>query len=223
MSNAAKELNDIRKILKEVAESQKKTEVAQQKTEVAQQKTEAAQQKTDRGFREVQEAQKKTEESLQRLEKSLNKANGEFNNKWSEFMENLIHGDLLKLLRERGIEVNSVIPRLILQTDKRVTIAEYDLVAPNGNEVVVIEVKTTLLMKDVKEFIARLKKFKHHFPTYKSHKIYGGMAHLGVGKREKENVAEYAASEGLFVLKAPAGAMDVTTILNPEDFTPTEF
>ena len=216
-------MDELREIVKELAKSQKKTDQGFREVQEAQKKTEKSQQKTDQGFREVQEAQKKTEESLQRLEKSLNKANGEFNNKWGEFMEKLIHGDLIKLLRERGIQINSVIPRLTLESDKRQKIAEYDLVAPNGDEVVVIEVKTTLLMEDVKKFIEKIKKFKHHFPAYKDHKVYGGMAHLGIGKEEKEDSAEYAASEGLFVLQAPAGAMDVTTITNSKDFTPKEF
>ena len=79
---------------------------AQQRTEEAQQRTEEAQQRTE-------EAQQRTEEALQQLTKNLNKASGDFTNKWGQFLENLVKGDLVKILKGRNIKVVRVQPRLV--------------------------------------------------------------------------------------------------------------
>ena len=240
MSGTTKQatLEDLQRVILDLAEAQKKTEAAQQRTEAAQQKTEcsmkevheaqkkteAAQQKTEAAQQKTEAAQQKTEESLQRLEKSLNKAAGEFNNRWGEFMENLVRGDLVKLFRGRGIDVVTVSPRVTaLASDGHTRKAEYDLVAVNGEEVVVVEVKTTLLVKDVKAFLKKLKEFKTHFPAYEKHTIYGGVAHLGTGKREEEDSAGLARERGLFVIQAPGGESEVSIMTNPPDFEPETF
>ena len=51
----------------------------------------------------------------------------------------------------------------------------------NGEEIVVVEVKTNLKNKDVRDFVAKLKKVKTtYLPEYKDKKIYGAVAYLRV-------------------------------------------
>ena len=54
---------------------------------------------------------------------------------------------------------------------------EYDLVALNGKEAVVVEAKTTLKTHDVDVFLIKLKKFKKSFPNLSYKRvIYGAIA-----------------------------------------------
>jgi len=59
---------------------------------------------------------------------------------------------------------------------------------------VVVEVKTTLIPKDVNVFLKTLRDFRRYFTRYKSETIYGAVAYLS-----SENKAHLLAEEeGLF-------------------------
>ena len=225
---------------REVAEAQKETEAAQQKTEEslrevakAQKETKAAQQKTEESLREVTEAQKETEVAQQKTEvaqqkteiflrdlgKKIDKVNGDLTNKWGRFIENLVEGDLVNLLAPWDIKVNKVQPNLRYSTVEGIPKGEFDLVAINSTEVVVIEVKSTLKDVDIGKLIGKLKKFKEFFPEYKDKMIYGGVAYL----RATKEALERAKNEGLFIIKAPGGECKISTITNEKGFKPTEF
>ena len=149
---------------------------------------------------------------------------GLFNDRWGQFMENLVEGDMLKLMRGKGIDVKEVHSHVLaLKGDGHTRLAEYDLVAYNGDELVVAEVKTTLFGKDVVDFIAKLKKFKEYFPYYKRHKIYGAVAYMGEAREEKGKVARQAGEQGLFVIKSPEGSPGLAVVTNAEGFLPREF
>ena len=223
---------------RELKEAQQRTEEAQQRTEEAQQRTEEAQQRTEESLRvshqkteevfrvsrqEVAEAQKETERAIRKLAENLNKASGDFVNKWGKFLENLVKGDLVKLLRGRDIEVTRVQPRLVYCKDKNEA-GDFDLVAMNGKEIVAVKVKTTLTVEKVEKFINSLKRFKEYFPEYKDRRIYGGVAYLSEPEGEEaKNAEEYAKENGLFVIVSPGGESNVTTISNPQDFKPKVF
>ena len=180
---------------------------AQQKTEEAQQKTEVEQQKTEQALRE--------------LSNSLNRAYGDFTNKWGEFVSSLVSGNLVRLLKERDIAVDRIQQRVICYRKDGIKEYEYDLVALNGKEAVVIEAKSTLTTDHVDAFVTKLKKFKNRFPNL-AHKrsIYGGVAYLGVADKSPE---KYAQKKGLFVIQSPGGKTDVSVIVNKKDFRPKKF
>ena len=192
-------------ILREVGELQKETARERKKTE-------AERRKTEESFQRLQEAQKKTEETL-------NKTRGDFTCKWGDFMESLIQGDLQKLLRERGIAVEKILRKVSVGRSDKTVAMEFDLVAVNGKEVVVVEVKTTLTGEKIDKFIKRLENFRAIFPEYKERKIYGCVAYLG----EHKESARESEENGLFVIKALEGASNISTIVNPPDFRPRLF
>ena len=205
----------------ELTKAQQRTEEAQQRTEEAQQRTEEARRE---GERVLREAQQKTQESLQDLTAKLNQADGNFNRKWGQFLENLVKGDLVKLLAERNIEVHRVQPRLIIPGKKGKDIGDFDLVAINGEEIVVIEVKSTLTIEEVQKFMKHLKKFKEYFSEYSDKVIYGAVAYLCESEdKEVQGAAKYSEENGLFVIVSPGGQSNVSTISNPKDFKPKVF
>ncbi len=57
-------------------------------------------------------------------------------------MESLVEGDLIRLFQERGIDVHETSPRR--KGTQNGEQFEFDIIAHNGNEIIIVEVKTTL-------------------------------------------------------------------------------
>ena len=96
--------------------------------------------------------------------------------------------------------------------------------ALNGEEIVAVEVKTTLTKEKVEKFIDQLKMFKKYFPEYANKVLYGGVAFLGEPEnQEARGAAKYSEENGLFVIMSPGGNSNVTTMSNPKDFKPKSF
>ena len=219
-------------VIKENAEGMKELRKAQQRTEKenakgmkelrkAQQRTEEIQQRTEK---ENAEGMKELRKALRELTKNQNQANGQFNRKWGQFLESLVKGDLIKLLGERNIKVARVQPRLVFCDSNGREIGEFDLVAINGEEIVAVEVKTTLTKEKVQKFIAQLKMFKKHFPEYANKVIYGAVAFLCEPEsQDARGAAKYSEENGLFVIMSPGGSSNVTTMSNAKDFKPKAF
>ena len=207
MGNSAKKatLEDLQEIIRDIGKSQQKTEESLREVAEAQKETEAAQQKTEIFLRD--------------LGKKIDKVNGDLTNKWGRFIENLVEGDLVNLLAPWDIKVNNVQPNLRYSTPEGISKGEFDLVATNSTQVVVIEVKSTLKDVDIGKFIGKLKKFKEFFPGNKDKIIYGGVAYL----QATREALEKAKNEGLFIIKAPGGECKISTITNEKGFKPTEF
>ncbi len=219
-------LEDAWAAIEALVETQQKREKAQQKTEKAlveaQQKTALAQQKTEESLRE---SQQKTQEYLQKLGDNLDKANGNFNNKWGRFMENLVGGNLISLLQDRGIKVDDLHKRVKgFRGSKQV--AEYDLVAVNGAEAVAFEVKTTLIKDNVTKFLGQLKDFKANCSSLvESRTVYGGVAYLTIDDKDytEEEIKEYIDEQGLFLIQSPKSEAKISTFVNGEGFKPKTF
>ena len=137
-----------------------------------------------------------------------------FIGQWGKLMESLVAGDLIRLLQERDIEVN----RLAQRTSARLRGKEYeyDLIAVNGNEIVVVEVKTTLSLKDVDHFIGKLKSFKTAFPEYNDRSILGAVAYL----RANQGADKNSEKRGLYVIRATGNSATITNSLR---FRPKSF
>ena len=204
-------LGDLQKITKSLAVSHKKTEESLRKS---QQKTEESLRQTDKKMREslektqkeMRESQHRTEVVLERLSENveknsrdLNLANGNFNNKWGSFLEKLVAGDLVSLLQDWEIPVEKIISQKIIYTPDKNPIAEYDLIAHNGDTIVVVEVKATLTKGKIDAFLKKMESYKKENPYAENKKLFGGMAFLEAENAETEN---YAVEQG-FLLSAP--------------------
>jgi len=101
---------------------------------------------------------------------------------------------------------------------KRKGEGEYDLVAVDGERVLVVEVKNKLNKRMVDRFLEeKLPRFKALFPEYEKYQVVGGMGALVV----KDDVGKYAENTGLYVLTQTdeGGA----ALLNREGFEPRAF
>ena len=198
---------EIWKILREVSESQRELSAFQKELS-------ASQEKTDRQISELSESQERTDRQIQETRQSIRSLHDLFTTQWGKLMESLVKGDLVKLLNEKGIEVGG----LSQEHSRPFNGVEYefDIIAVNGAEIVVVEVKTTLRPNDVDHFIRKLKDFKKVFPEYQRNTIYGAVAYLKANQGSDKS----AEKKGLFIIRATGSS---ASIANKEGFQPKSF
>ena len=165
-------------------------------------------------LREVSKNQKETDRQFKRTDKRLKQLSDLFHGKWGVLIETLVRGDLIKLLNERGIPAEHTLTNLKKEHGEQNF--EFDILAVNGSEVVVVEVKTILNVKDVDYFLEKMSCFTDFVPEYKGKKIYGAVAYLKANQSSNIN----AEDRGLFVIRALGNS---ASILNKKSFQPKAF
>jgi len=172
-------------------------------------------QKTDKMLSEkFKETDKLLSEQSKKTDKKINKLTALFTSQWGKLVESLIEGDLIKLLKEKGIEVERTLQGV--KGNHKGQNFEYDIIAVNGNEIVIVEVKTTLRPQDVNEFHEKLWKAKQYMSEYIDKIIYGGVAFI-TADGASDRMAE---KQGYFVIKATGSS---SSIVNEADFKPKGF
>ena len=221
MANGAKTtIDDVWQIIREIGVAQKKGVEERKRGEAelreslqkSVEKREQIEETLAKSLERVHEAQRETQ-------KKLDQASGNFNNKWGEFLENFVEGDLPRLFQKWGMPVHWTTPRVRCRREDNSVAAEYDLVISNGECIVVIETKTTVSENKLDAFTRKLQLFRQYFPHYHDRKLYGGIAYMAA---ERE-LLDYAQDKGLFLIQAPGGENNVTTIANSLDFVPKSY
>ena len=139
---------------------------------------------------------------------------GGLGNRLGEFVEWVIKPGLVRVFRERGLDVHQVFRDI--EVRRGVEGMQVDLLVVNDIEAVAVEVKSKLLVSDVDEHLERLRKFKRMSPQYASLKLYGAVAAMVLS----DDVVNYAQKKGLFVIGHRG---DDATIVNDLDFSPAEY
>ena len=172
--------------------------------------------KQEKSAAEADRRQKKAERQMEELreqmkdtDRRLKKTDELFNSQWGKLLESLVEGDLVALLNARGIEVESTHPRVSGRRNGEHY--EFDILAINGEEVVVVEVKTTLRSENVTHFLGKLARFTEYEPVWKGKKIFGAVAYL----KSDAFVQAYAERQGLFVIRATGSS---ASIINRTEF-----
>ena len=176
------------------------------------------------GIVALQESQAKTDKQLSRTDEQLSKTIkklddigrqlGDLGLVQGEVAEDLFYRNLRYLFKQKQDIIFADVKRNL----KKRGSGEYDIVATNGDAVVVIEVKNKLQKRMVDTFVGKkLPKFKEVFPEYRDRKLFGGMGALVV----KDDVGRYAEKAGLYVLtQTSEGGADFT---NRKNFKAREF
>ena len=198
---------EIRAILRELSASQRETDRRMQETDRRMQETDRRMQETDRQTQETRRQMRETDRRLRKTEEL-------FNSQWGKLIEALVKGDLVALLNRRGIEVHHTMTNLERNFGGRTW--EIDILAVNSSEVVAVEVKTTLKVRDVDHFLNTLRNFTELMPEYAGHVAYGAVAYL----KADESSDKYAEGQGLFVIRATGSSASIT---NREEFRPRKF
>lgn len=207
--------DDVWRILGELATAQKETERRFQETERRFQETEHRFQETERLIREQSQATERkfqeTAEENRRTNRQLSQQIGNLGGKWGMFVENMVAPACETIFLDRGIPVHRVSQRVrARQNDDSM---EIDVLVLNQNHVLAVEVKSTLSVEDVKEFVEKLAHFREFFPEYAQRQLYGAVASIGMDS----GADRYAYRQGLFVL---AQSGETMAILNDSQFQP---
>lgn len=194
------EISEIKKMLKELV--------------AAQMETNAKFKETDAKFKETDAKFKETDAQFKETDKRIKSAFELFEGQWGKLMESLVEGDLIRLLNEKGIEVHDTSMRR--KGSHNGENFEFDIIAHNGKEIVIVEVKTTLRTQDVKHFVGKLKKARIWLDEYREYNVYGAVAFL----RAEGGSDLYAENEKLFIIKATGNS---ASIVNQKGFKPKAF
>jgi hypothetical protein len=193
--------DDVWRLLSELTTAQKETERRFQETERL---LKEQSQETDRRIRE------QSQETDRRI-REVNKQIGDLGGKWGRFVENMVAPACETLFLKRGIPVHQVSQRVKKRLNGKTL--EIDVLVTNENHVLVVEVKSSLGVNDVKDLMNDLKQFRQFFPEYSQKQLYGAVAGIEI----EEGADKYAYRQGLFVL---AQAGETVSILNNPDFEP---
>ena len=200
----------------QLRESQAKTDEQLNRTDQGIRELKESQAKTDEQIRELKVSQAKTDEQLRKTIQKLDNIGsqlGDLGLVQGEVAEDLFFRNLRGVFRKAKMDLKKVKRNL-----KRKGEGEFDLVAENGDKVLVVEVKNKLDKRMVDKFIEeRLPRFKAIFPEYAKYQVVGAMGALVV----KDDVGRYAEKAGLYVLTQTdeGGA----TLLNRKGFEPRTF
>ena len=178
------------------------------------QETDKKFQETDRQMKETAERMKETDERMKETDKRMKELQSLFTSQWGKLMEALVKGDLIPILNSWGIPIQDLQQRRA--GNYKGTSYEFDIIAQNGKEVVIVEVKTTLKPDHVKDFLHKLDHVKEWIKAYSDNTIYGAVAYL-----TEEGASERMAEKrGLFVIRATGNS---ASIVNNENFEPKAF
>lgn len=166
-------------------------------------------------MRETAEQMRETDERLRGTDERLRMLDGLFTGQWGKMLEALVKPGALRLFQDRGVDVRYTYQRPEAQLNGHTM--EIDLLLENGSEIVVVEVKSTLKVEDVREFLVDLDQFLDFFPQHRDKAVYGAVAGLTI----EESADRFAYRQGLFVLSVMGDGL--VQILNDNRFQPTDF
>jgi len=214
--------DDVWRLLAELAEAQKETKQMFQETDRRFQETDRRFQETDRKFQEsdrkIQESRRElgrviaeTRRDMAESNRQLNQQLGALGGKWGLFVENMVAPACKTLFLDRGIPVHRVSQRVQVIRDGDTM--EVDVLVQNQNHVLAVEVRSSLSVDDIKEFVEDLQRFHQFFPEHADRQLYGAVAGIAFD----QGADRYAYRQGLFVLAQSGETMQ---ILNDASFEP---
>ena len=182
------------------------------------QETDRRFQETDRKFQESQRALdhkfQETDHKFQETDKNMKALQELFEGQGGKLVESLVEGDLVHLLGDYGIRVYDISTQR--KGCREGENYEFDIIAHNREEIVIVEMKTTLRAGLVDKLIERLQRAKRYLPEYRDHRVFGAVAYL----RAEQGSDRQAQNQGLFVIRATG---DSAAIVNPKGFQPQKF
>ena len=200
--------DDVWQLLAELTKAQKETErLLKEQSQAADQRHKEA----DQRFKQTERLLKEQGQETDRQIREVNKKIGDLGGKWGLFVENMVAPACETIFLKRGIPVHQVSQRVKKRLNGQTL--EVDVLVTNENHVLIVEVKSSLGVNDIKELVEDLREFRTFFPEYNQKQLYGAVAGIEI----EEGADKYAYRQGLFVL---AQAGETVSILNNSTFQP---
>ena len=207
-------LEDAWDIVTELAISQKETGLQLKGLRKSQEETGLQLKGLGKSQEETDRQLKETDRQLKETALQLKETDSRFNSQWGKLVESLVEGNIAQKFADRGVQVQGTTQRAKKTFEDKQY--EFDIIVHNGDEIIVVEVKTTLDVGKVKHFLEKLKCFKKLFPEYANKKVYGAVAFIVADSGSDQ----YSENQKIFVIKATG---DSASIINSQNFKPRDF
>ncbi|MDR2865302.1 MAG: DUF4670 domain-containing protein [Spirochaetaceae bacterium] len=216
------------KFLKERAEFKRRQEEAEEKARKKQEEADAKFREERAEFKRQQEeaeakARKEREEADRRQQeaaflaeqrmKQIDKSLGRLTNRIGEIIEHLVTPNVLEKFKKMGFSFDSTARNIQIQDQNGKTLAEIDTVFQNGEDIMIVEVKTHPTTDDIGRHVKRMTLLKTH-KRYAGLNLYGAIA-AAVIDGETRN---YAIEQGFYVLEQSGDTMKI--LPDDPDFKP---
>jgi hypothetical protein len=167
---------------------------------------------------EFDEILKKSQKESEKSRKDFNKRLGQLTGTWGKFVAEMVKPKIMKLFKEKGIPIKTTYQNVVGLLDEKMYY-EIDLLLINSKIAVVVEIKSSLSVDDVKEHLERLEKIQKIQPErmdLRGVTLMGAVAGMIV-----ENDADrFAYKHGLYVLRQKGNLVE---IINDDEFVPKEW
>ena len=125
---------------------------------IAQKETDRRFQETERLLKEQSQATDQQFRETDRKIREVNKQIGDLGEKWARFVANMVAPACETIFLKRGIPVHQVSQRMKKRLNGQTL--EIDVLVTNENQILVVEVKSSLGVNDVRELRSDLNRFR---------------------------------------------------------------
>jgi hypothetical protein len=135
---------------------------------------------------------------------------GKLGNRFGEMVEHMVMPNLVKEFREMGFGFTEAYPHAVIEDKENNIFTEVDITLRNGEEVMIVEVKSKPTTEDITDHVRRMEKIQTHSRLH-GHKqrFLGAIAGMVFNNNEKE----FAFKNGFYVIE-PSG--ETFTVTAPE-------
>jgi hypothetical protein len=166
-------------------------------------------------FQETDREMKETARAVKEVGRQM----GDLHNSFGEMAEHLVAPGIADRFNEMGFHFDSLVPGGIKIFDEQRKIkAQIDLLLENGEDIIAIEVKAKVHLKDVEHHVRRLEILREHREKKRQEpkKIRGAIAGAIFGQAEKQA----AIDAGFYALVQSGDTMKMDI---PNNFVPREW
>ena len=189
-----------------------KEEAAKREAEAAKREAEAAKREEERKAEAAKRAEELAAWQKEWREQSghLNKKLGTLDHNIGEFSENMIINGLVKKFEELGHETTGQAPHRKFRSSKSKDVAgEIDFLYESTDTIILLEIKTTLEVEDVKEHIERLEKYRQYVEDEEESKKTKSIIGAVHGALVKGGAREFALNKGLYVVEHSGDSIQI--------------
>ena len=158
-------------------------------------------------LQEVAKRQKKTDRQLSKL-----------GNRFGEMVEYMVMPNLVEKFRELGFGYTKANPHSVIADYENKIFLEIDITLENGDNVMIVEVKSKPSTEDILEHVERMEKIRFHAELHGNKRRFSGAI---AGMIFNENEKLFALKNGFYVIE-PSG--ETFSIIVPKgDYSPKEW
>jgi hypothetical protein len=165
---------------------------------------------TDRMVKEVARRQEETAQQIKATDHQIKATDDKISklgDRFGEMIEYMVKPNLIDKFRELGFVFTKIYPEANIKDEKNNILAEIDLTLEDGDKVMIVEVKSKPVIKDVKDHVARMEKMRLHADLHGDLRKYLGSV---AGMVINENVREFALKNGFYVIEPSGDTFNIT-------------